>query len=323
MGLPREVRRALVLTLTSLALSTVARLARADGGLTVTRDEGAAQCPDGEQLRRLALASAASSSPAPTHAYRVSFERSGGAYRAEIVDDTAGRSRRLEDTGADCAALTQAAAVVVATMWSSEHDASAVTPAPAPPPAPASPPAIDEGSHVTSAAPSRRRSPRGVFGLGAALAAAIVRPLAPALFADVGLEFGHASLAVGAIWIPTQHIDVAPGSIHVGLVGGSLRGCAFVGGATEVGLCAKVLAGELHGAGAGYSSDAQRGRPWFALEPDVFVDRALYGRLRARAAAGATVPLHAEAFDVTGASTAYDTPGVGGLFSLSIELATP
>ena len=60
MGLPREVRRALVLTLTLLALSAMAALARADGELTVTRDEGASQCPDGEQLRRLALASAAS-----------------------------------------------------------------------------------------------------------------------------------------------------------------------------------------------------------------------------------------------------------------------
>ena len=204
-------------------------------------------------------------------------------------------------------------------MWSSEHDVSATTPARAPAPAPA----VDEGSLNTRVVPSKHQAPHGIFGLGGALAAAIVRPLAPALFADVGLELGHASLAIGAFWIPTQHIDVAPGSIHVGLVGGSLRGCAFLGNATEVGLCAKVLAGELRGAGAGYSSDAQRSRPWFALEPEVFVDRALYGRLRARAAAGATVPLHAEAFYVTGASTAYETPAVGGLLSLSIELATP
>lgn len=107
------------------------------------------------------------------------------------------------------------------------------------------------------------------------------------------------------------------------LLAGSLRGCAFLGDATEVGLCAKILAGQLRAAGAGFSVDGASGRPWFAIEPDAFVDRALLRGLRVRASAGVAIPVHAEAFYVSGASRAFDTPAVGGVFSVSLELATP
>lgn len=320
MDLRREVRLALV-----VALTAVPSVGRADGDLTVLRHESATQCPEGDELRRLALASVAPSSPPPTHAYRVSFERSRGSYRAEIVDGTAGRSRRLEDSGADCAALAQAAAVVVATMWGSEHDEASPMPATTPSVTEATTPTtrVDRDSRSGHPGPPRPRKSRWVFGAGGALTAAIVRPLAPAWFADGALEFAHTSLTVGVLWIPPQRIDVAPGSIDVRLVAGSLRACTFLGDATEVGVCAKLIAGQLDAAGAGYSSNAQRGRPWFAIEPEVFVDRLLLGPVRSRAAAGATIPLHAEAFYVTGAGTAYDTPAVGALVLLSLELATP
>jgi hypothetical protein len=317
--------------------------ARADAGLVVTRGEGATQCPDAEQLRRHALASAARSLPSPAHAYLVSFERTAGSYRADIVDGTVGRTRRLEDTGPACGPLGQAVAVVLATMWGSEQTDASASPAPvpsaspapaptttadtaaAPPSPPASPPATDVGPGEPErvAGPSTSRRPRWVFGAGGALAAAIVRPVAPALFADVAIELAHASFAAGVLWIPEQRIEVAPGSIDVRLVAGTVRACAFVGDETELGACAKILAGQLHAAGAGYSTGSERNRPWLAVEPEVFLDRAIVAWVRARAAAGLTVPLHAETFSVTGAGGAYDTPAIGGLFSLSIEAAIP
>jgi hypothetical protein len=326
MGLRRGV-----LVVLAAAVVLVPLTARAEGDLSVTRDEGAMRCPDGEALGRLARASYALSLPPPAHVYSVFFERSGGAYRAEIVDDTAGRTRRLEDNGTSCAALAHAAAVVLATMWGSEHDEPgpsppAVVPAPpaaqAPPPPAAPEPSPDERSARAAPGSSPSRRPRGVFGVGGALAVAVVRPVAPALFAEAGLQIAHASLAAGVLWIPTQTIAVAPGTIGVRLVAGSLRGCAFLGDATELGLCAKLFAGQLHAAGAGYDADAQGDRPWFALEPAVFVERSLVEPIRVRADAGIAIPLHAEAFDIRGGGVAYDTPAVGGLFALAIELVT-
>jgi hypothetical protein len=339
MGLRREVRLALVIAFA--AMTAVPLPARADAGLVVTRGEGATQCPDAEHLRRHALASAARSLPSPAHAYLVSFERTAGSYRAEIVDGTVGRTRRLEDTGPACGPLGQAVAVVLATMWGSEGEASAspassASPAPAAttnadeaaasPAPPASPPTAEVGlaePEMATTSPSTSRRPRWVFGAGAALAVAIVRPIAPALFADVAIALAHASFAAGVLWVPDQRIEVAPGSIDVRLVAGTLRGCAFVGETTELGACAKLLAGQLHAAGAGYGTVSEHDRPWLAIEPEVFVDRALFAWVRARAAAGLTVPLHAETFSVTGAGGAYDTPAVGGLFSLSIEAEIP
>lgn len=339
MGLRREVRLALAIAFA--AVTVVPSRARADAGLVVTRGEGATQCPDAEQLRRHALAPAARSLPSPAHAYLVSFERTAGSYRADIVDGTVGRTRRLEDTGPACGPLGQAVAVVLATMWGSEQsekaaadnaasdkttsDKAAADNASASPSSPASPPTpeVNPAETETVASPSTSRRLRWVFGAGGALAAAIVRPAAPALFADVAIALAHVSFAAGVLWIPDQRIEVAPGSIDVRLVAGTARGCVFLGDATELGACAKLLAGQLHAAGAGYSTGAERNRPWLAIEPEVFVDRALFAWVRARAAAGLTVPLHAETFSVTGAGGAYDTPAVGGLFSLSIEAAIP
>ncbi len=307
-----DVLRAARLAL-ALSLSTASSVAWADEGLVVTRSEGAADCPDSADLQRLALAPLAPASPPPAHAYRVSFDRSGSSYRAEIADDTAGRVRRLEDVGPGCGPLGQAAAQVVAMMRSSEREDAAPSPAPVVPPSPAE----------SLPGPEPRRRLRGVLGAGPALAVAIVRPAAPALVVDGVLQLSHASLGLGALWIPSQTIAVAPGSIDVQLIAGSLRGCGFFGDVTQVGLCSKIFVGALRAEGSGYSADARHTRPWFAIEPELYADRALAGWLRCRATAGVVVPLHAETFSVTGAGTAYATPAAGALASIALEIATP
>ncbi len=309
MALVREVRLVL-----ALALTTIPTSARADVDLVVTRDSGAEECPDAVQVRRLALAATAPSSPPAAHAYHVSFDRSGGAYRVEIVDDTAGRSRRLEDTAAGCGSLGQAAAVVMATMWSSERDAAS--------PSPPLPPAIVRDRPPPSN-PSRAPVRRWAVGVGGAITTAIVRSVAPALLGEGAMEVAHGSLAFGALWIPEQRFDLPPGSIGVELFSGSLRGCAFWGDATHLGFCGSILAGALFASGTGYSMDAQRTRPWFAVEPQVFVDRALFAGIRCRGAAGAVIPLHAESFSVAGAGVAYAPPPIGALVSISLEMVRP
>jgi hypothetical protein len=303
MGL-REVRIALV-----AAVVAMPAIARADADLNVERADDLPRCPDAAQLRRVARPFVASSAPPATHAYRVVFTRFEGKLRAEIVDETAGRVRRLEDSGTECAPLGQAVAVVLATMWSSEKSQPEPTPALPPPPPPAPPPP-----------PIAAPRPRWQLAEGAALAIGLIRPAAAAMRLDGGIHFTRFSLRIGALWVPEQRIEVAPGGVTVQLISGDASGCAFLAFRTELGLCADVYAGGIFAAGTGYSQDASRSRPWFAIGPEAFIDGPLLRRwLRYRVAAAAIVPLHAETFAVEGVGAAYDTPPVGALLSLSIE----
>lgn len=304
-----------MLLLLAVAMSAAPRDARADAEVTVARED-AAECPDAAELRRLAASSRVPSAAPPTHAYRVSFERADRVHRAEVVDETASRTRSLEDKGPGCAALGQAVAVVLATMWGSERDEAAA----APPVAPAPVAPVDRPVRLPA---SRSIGSRWIFGAGSGLAAAIVRPAAPAVLADAALERSPLSLAIGALWIPRQRVGLASGTVEVELAAGTVGGCAFAWTETRLGVCGRVLAGALLAGASGFDANLRKTRPWFAAGLEVFVDGPLpVALLRYRAAAGPIVPLHAEAFSVAGVGSAYDTPAVGGLFTLSVEMAT-
>jgi hypothetical protein len=166
--------------------------------------------------------------------------------------------------------------------------------------------------------------PRWIFRAGAGLAEGIVRPAAPALVADGGFEYAHTSIALGALWIPSQRIALAPGDVDVQLFAGALSACGFAWEHTRLGLCGRFLAGAVHASGSGYTVDSSATRPWFAVGLELFVDGPIYGRLfRYRAAVAALVPVHSESFYVAGPGVAYDTPPFGGLFTLAVEFGTP
>jgi hypothetical protein len=312
--------RSRVCLVLAMALGAAPPDARADANVSVTPTrEETAGCPDAAELRRLATASRVPSAAPPTHAYSVSFERPGAVYRAEVVDETARRTRRLEDKGPACAPLGQAVAMVLATMWGSEQDETVSPPAPAPA-LPASAVPVDRAARPPT---SRSSGSRWIFGAGSGLAAAIVRPAAPAFLADAALERSPLSLAIGAFWIPQQWLGLAPGAVEVQLIAGTVRGCASAWTETRLGVCGRVLAGALQADAIGFDAHAQRTRPWFAAGLEVFVDGPLPGALfRYRAAVGAIAPLRAEAFSVAGVGSAYDTPALGGLFTLAVEIAT-
>jgi hypothetical protein len=292
--------------------------ARADADVSVTRmQEDAAGCPDADELRRLATAARVPSATPPAHAYRVSFERSDGVYRAHVVDETARRTRSLEDKGPGCAPLGQAMAVVLATMWGSERDETASLPAA--PPAPVVP--VDRA--VSRPTPRSTTGARWILGAGAGLSAAIVRPAAPVLLVDAALDRSPLAIGIGGFWIPPQRLGLAPGAVDVQLAAATVRGCAFAWTETRLGVCGCVLAGALQAVASGFDTNTQKTRPWLAAGLEAFVDGPLpVALLRYRAAAGAIVPLHAEAFSVAGVGSAYDTPALGGLFTLSVEIGT-
>jgi len=136
-------------------------------------------------------------------------------------------------------------------------------------------------------------------------------------------ELGPAALSLGALWIPTQRLDLAPGAVNVQLVAGEARLCAFAWTRTQLGGCGAFLAGALSAEGAGYSIVTQATRPWLAVGAQLFVDGPLpFPLLRYRGAVEAIVPVHAEAFSVNGVGVAYDTPAFGGLLTLSVEVRT-
>ena len=304
----------------AIAMASAPGDARAEADLDVTHGEGAEQCPQAAELLRLVVSSWAPALLSPTHVYRVSFEWAGG-YRAEIVDETAKRTRRLEDKGGDCAPLARAAAVVLATMWDSEgrEGASVTDPAPQPP----APPRTGTVDAVDSSKRGSASPPRWLFGAGVGLAEGILRPAAPAFLIDGAFEYGHGSISIGALWIPAQHIGLRPGAVDVQLIAARAGGCASLWETTRLGVCGGAFAGDLLAASSGYSIDMHATRPWVALGLELFVDGPVpLAPIRYRAAVGAIVPVHAEAFAVAGAGVAYETPPFGGLFTLSLVVAT-
>jgi hypothetical protein len=337
----------------SIVLLVVSKQARADGDVTVARDPGTQSCPNASQLQHLAAAARAPLVQ-PTHRYRVTFWRASG-YHAEIFDETAHRSRRVQDESPGCGPLGQAAAVVLATMWGSEGEEAAAppastptptatpsptetppltatptstptpTPTPAPPPSP--PPApektVDETPIPQDVWSPPAPPPRWMLRAGAALAEGIVRPAAPAFVMDGAFEFGHASISLGALWIPPQRIALSPGEVDVQLFAGAFGACVFAWDRTRLGVCGRFLAGEVFAAGSGFSVDSNATRPWFAGGLELFVDGPLFApHVRYRASVAALVPVHPEAFYVAGPGVAYDTPPFGGLFTLAVELGT-
>ena len=151
-----------------------------------------------------------------------------------------------------------------------------------------------------------------------------MRPAAPALVMEGAFEAGHASVGLGALWVPFQRIALAPGDVDVQLLSGTIGACASLWEGTRLGMCGRLFAGEILASGAGFSVDSKATRPWFAGGLELFVDGPLFvPLLRYRASVAAIVPLHAEAFYVAGPGVAYDTPSFGGLFTFAIELGTP
>jgi len=298
--------------LAALALTTAALDARADPTLEVVRTDEALGCLDGPELLELASQVQSTMTSSASHAYRVSFERSSHVYRAEIVDQTAPRTRHLEDVGPECAPLGRAVALALATMWGTEQEAP-------PPPPPPPPPA----TLATPRLPLPRAPTRWVLSAGAGLALGIVRNVAPAVVADSGFEHPHFSWALGGLWIPLQTLQLAPGSVDVQLLAGSVRGCGWVLEPTHVGLCARVLGGQIVARSHGYDFDGQQSRPWFAIGLEAFIEGALGPRLRYRAAASALAPLRDPEFSIQNIGAAYTPPPIGALFTLALELSTP
>ncbi|WP_437720638.1 hypothetical protein [Sorangium sp. So ce861] len=217
--------------------------------------------------------------------FEVHFLRTEATYTAVL--QAGGRARQLSsEAGATCDELVEAVALTVAILLDSQ---------PAPPPAP--PPAAPAPPPAPVAVPPPRpppQAPRGdvALELGAAGTVGMLDLFRPAAVADVSLRRSAWSAGLGAVWLPRQDIEVAPGVVSVGLVAATARGCATLLGELDgfrLSACAVSLLGAVHGAGKGFDPDREAAAPWFALGASALAEGPLFGTRALGWAARATL----------------------------------
>jgi hypothetical protein len=147
--------------------------------------------------------------------------------------------------------------------------------------------------------------------------------VAPVVIVNGGFEDTHVAFALGGLWIPEQTLGVAQASVSVQLIAAEARACALPWIRVRVGLCLSAFGGAVLGSSQGFNVDSSGVASWFAAGIQAFFEgRTPLPALRYRLAVGAIAPLQQEVFTVGGAGSAYDTPPVGGLVTLAIDLGS-
>jgi hypothetical protein len=325
--------------------------------VAVHRTEDSADCPDADalaaavaqQMRRPAL------DPATEGAGRrpgldVQIYRSEAGYTAVI--QAAGKTRQLSDRGPTCAGLAAALAVSIAVMLDTEPLPPEPEPPPAPPP-PASlpappppelPPAPSERAFTVpppaappalpppeAAPPPGDRDDRPTVGrrfhvslaVGPVVTVGLLHGVAGGVTGEAELRFGRFSVGGGALALPGQTFDYAPGQVHLDLAAGFVRGCGAVvsnGDALRLALCAAPYAGVFRGVGSGYPNPRSASQPWAAVGASLLFDQRIWGPIGWGARAEMVIPLQKPSFLVQDVGEAFSPPAVGGALDAELRL---
>jgi hypothetical protein len=301
----------------ALALGPSHLHAQADAALSVARGEGAEDCPDAAMLAA-SIHALRGADPSGPIRYAVLFARTGGVYSTRIQSGVEGHEvRQIEDRGPDCAALAQATAVTLALLYDADaaHTPSS-EPAPvarsvAAPPAPAAAPPATRATQ--SAAPTLQAS----LSLGGGALIGVVRPVAPLLLGEVGAVLPHLRFALGALFVPAQRIELAPGHVTAYLLSGDARACyaALRRASLRLELCSGFALGATRAAAHGFTRDERRTRLFYAWPVEVAfaqLGRAVGWEL----GAALLIPFRRAQFSVDGAGTAYESPPLAALLTL-------
>ncbi|WP_437730286.1 hypothetical protein [Sorangium sp. So ce1335] len=220
--------------------------------------------------------------------YEVHFVRTESTYTAVL--QAGGRARQLSsEAGATCGELVEALALTIAILLDSEPAPPPPPPAPAPvPPAPVLPP------RRPAPPPPPRQTPSWDVSaeLGAAGTVGMLDPFRAAATAGLSLRRRAWSAGLGAVWLPSQDIDVAPGVASIGLVAATARGCATIAGQLDglrLSACAASVLGAVHGAGRGFTPSRNESAPWFAVGGSALAEGPLFGSRALGWSARATV----------------------------------
>lgn len=236
--------------------------------VSVSREEGAESCPDADSLAAHVERLRGHQATSETSAYRVSFSRRGGVFRATIRLASGGGTRELRDRGPSCASLEQATALTLALLLDSdlhevpseqdEPKAIELSPAREPEMAPESPP-------FELQQPAARA--RLTLSLGGAGVLGVVQPVVPAAVAELGIGTQRFRTSLGVLWMPTQTYELGPGNLHERLLSGVARTCLTAVSAEQArfDLCTGIYAGLLHVQASGYTRNDSADKAWLAV----------------------------------------------------------
>jgi hypothetical protein len=283
---------------------------------TVTRAPGAESCPDAVALRARVEQVRGQQTTGAASAYHVAFAQQAGVFRASIRVGSSSSVRTLHDRGVSCAALEQATAVTLALLLDSEAAAEPSSEAPLPSPPPARP------ASLVPASPAPAREPpsaRLTLSLGGSALAGVLRPLAPAAVADVGISVHRFRTTIGLLWLPRQELAFGPGRLELSLLGGAARTCLapWLGRALRLDVCSGVYAGTAKASARGYTQNAAADKAWLAvpLELSLTTRPAPVGL---ELGATALLPLRREDFAIDNLGVAYESWPIG--FALSLRV---
>ncbi len=283
------------------------------GGLSfeVVRGPGAESCPDEEALRARAASHLAHpfGSPGAPVADRVSIEivRSERGYLATVSAlGFEGGTRRLVDTGEDCAGLAEALTLMLSLIADGR-------PLPA-----AKPPMLPE-----PARPSRPWE----LGAGALGATGILGAPSLGITLDVTWHpWPRIASGITALWMPSRGIQRGPGQSQVSLVAGLASVCWGIlpfGGRSFPALCGLMGAGALHGESTGYLDARSLWRPWLTAGASVSLGIRLHRRLTLALDAGRLFSLRDEQFTIGGLGQIYQSGDPGWTGTAEILLRIP
>jgi hypothetical protein len=286
--------------------------------VSVAREEGAESCPDAESLAAHVERLRGHQATSETSAYRVSFSRRGGVFRATIRLASGGGARELRDRGPSCASLEQATALTLALLLDSDlHEAPSeqdepkaieLSPAREPETEPESPP-------IEIAQPAARA--RLTLSLGGAGVLGVVQPVVPAAIAELGIGTRRFRTSLGVLWMPTQTYELGPGNLHERLLSGVARTCltAVRGEQAHFDLCSGIYAGLLHVQATGYTRNDSADKAWLAVPVELAVSTTS-NPISVEVGASALLPVRRNDFSVDNLGVAYASWPVGLMLSM-------
>ncbi|HEY3498419.1 MAG TPA: hypothetical protein VGK73_27185 [Polyangiaceae bacterium] len=326
---------------TLLALGTLSVPAAAEPPplfeLSVVRTEGAGSCPSGNEFERR-VSARLGRNPFTSAAEKVieaTLSQKEDRFRADIkLRDSAGLvegQREIDATGSDCGALAEATTLAIALTIDPD---AALSPAGAPgpvevlpplPPAPACPAPVCPKAPPCASCPEPKTSSLRVGAVARAVLAGGLVPGAAPGFA-VAAEAGSALLRaeLGMVYLPEQRTE--DGEFAFGLTTALAGACAALPpfGVAELGLCAELQLGALHGVVFRLSPVEPGAQPWLAASASprlrVHAGPALFFEL----GASAVIPLLDHEFQVQGGDqTGFEPSALGGMGYAGLGLRSP
>ena len=294
--------------------------------LVVHRTPGAESCPDAAWLERTVTAVVGRQLDSADDTVEVLFSTGDGAFSAVIsYSSSPGEQSRREirDVSDDCADLGHATATALTILFELKAETASKQPETAAPLLPE--PHVQEPERPPEiGAPERLPQASLALSLGPAVAYGLIDDTSFGALFEATFARRWLGVHAGALWLPEEQHDVAPGVIDTELKSLSLRLCwrAWRGSFATLGGCGGFFAGALQAEASGFTTNTDTQRPWLAVPLGLELERShLAGSglgFDWRLMALAVVPLRRESLAVSGVGTVVEPARVGVLVQLSI-----